>query len=78
MIKATKDFPLYDTQGKLVNYKAGDIVDVNDKALSEKLILCGKCTLHDPRKKEDPIENKVLETPERKIEKPAKKKRSKK
>ena len=78
MIEAIKDFPLYNDEKVLVNYKVGDFVAVRDQKLIDKLILSGKCSLHDPRQKEEPAESKVLDDYEKKIEPPAKKKRKRK
>lgn len=77
MIEAAKDFPLYNDENVLIYYKIGDPVDVN-KALSEKLILSGKCRLHDPREKKESVENKIVDDYEKKIDPPAKKRKKRK
>lgn len=77
MIKAIKDFPLYDDNKQLKYYKIGDTVEVN-KALSEKLILCGKCEIYDPRKKADEVETKVVDSYETQADTPPKKKKKRK
>lgn len=78
MIEAIQDFPLYNGENVLVNYKVGNVVEVSNKALKEKLILSGKCALIDPREKAEPVENKVLDDYEKKIEPPAKKRKKRK
>lgn len=78
MIKAIKDFPIYDDSKKLVYYKSGETVYIKDQKLIDKLILSGKCTLHDPRKKSTSIESKIIEDYEKQVDVPAKKKRRKK
>lgn len=78
IIKAIKDFPLYDDNGDLKKYVTGEVVNIRNKALVEKLIDCGKCEIDDPRKKESPAENKVIDDYEKKIDPPAKKKRKRK
>jgi len=77
MIEAIKDFPLY-TDGALIYYKAGDLVPVKSGALKNKLIISGKCQLHDPREKVQPEEAKIVDVYEKKIDTPIKKKRKRK
>lgn len=78
MIKAKQDFPLYNDDNKLINYKPGDVVEVRSQALVKKLILSGKCELHDPRKKSEPVSKKIVENYEKQIEPTAKKKKKSK
>lgn len=76
MLKAIKDFPLYDDK-ILVNYEPGDFVPVRDKELIKKLILSGKCELHDPREKVKTEEAKIVDVYEKKIDTPIKKRKRK-
>lgn len=78
MIKAIRDFPLYNDDKILINYKSGDTVEIKDKALVEKLILSGKCELHDPREAKATTEKKVLGDYEKKVIPPAKKRKKRK
>lgn len=78
MIKAIQSFPLYNDDKELINYKIGDVVAVSDKALIKKLILSGKCKLYDHRKKEVPASKKIIGDYEKKIDPPAKKKKTRK
>lgn len=77
MIKAIRDFPLYN-DGVLVHYKSGDIVPVTSGALKNKLIISGKCELHDPREAKATTEKKVLGDYEKKVIPPAKKRKKRK
>ena len=78
MIKAITDFPLFNDDKELIKYKSGDVVEVRDQALVKKLILSGKCELHDPRKKAEPVKKKIVENYEKKIVQSDKKKKKSK
>ena len=78
MIKAVKEFPLYDDSGELTYYEVGDIINVSGKRLIEKLILSGKCELYDPREMKSFIDNKIIDDHEKKIIQPTKKKKNRK